>query len=100
MNEEIIDINSIESGRKILDTLQGEMVRITVETDGLFKGTLTYDDFTCLDDIMHKDRFMAPVQFFDGINFMVKRNQKLIRILKIEVYIHKWIIKFSDKKVI
>lgn len=94
MNEEIIDINSIEAGRKILDTLKSQIVRITVETDGLFNGTLTYDDFTCLNDIMHNDRFVAPVQFFDGINFLAKPDQKLLKILKIEVYKHEWITKF------
>lgn len=80
--------------KEILKTLSGEAVRITVETNSLSEGTLTYGKFTSLEDDMNDDVFNGQVMFFDGVNKMGLTNQKLIKILKIEVFNYEWIEKF------
>lgn len=94
---DIIDIHgelTIEQAKPILESLEGEAVRLTVETNTLSKGTLTYSDFTSLEDAMDGDVIKGQVMFFDGVNTMGRTNQKLVRILKIEVFDHEWVEKF------
>ena len=79
---------------EILKNLSGETVRITVETNTLKEATLTYPDFTSLEDDMDGDVIKGQVMFFDGVNTMGRTNQKLIKILKIEVFNQEWIEKF------
>lgn len=76
-------------------TLKGETVRITVETDTLNKGTVTYSDFTSLEDVLNGEIIKGQVMFFDGINNMGRINQRLVKILKIEIYDHEWVEKFT-----
>lgn len=94
---DIIDLHgelTIQQAKQILDSLEGDTVRITVETNTLKEATLTYPEFTSLEDDMNGDVIKGQVMFFDGVNTMGRTNQKLVRILKIEVFNHEWIEKF------
>ncbi len=82
------------NANEILKTLSGEAVRITVETNTLKEATLTYPNFTSLEDGMDADTIKGQVMFFDGVNTMGRDKQQLVRILKVEVFNHEWIEKF------
>ena len=75
---------------EILKNLVGQSVRLTVKTDTLESGTLTYSEFTSLEDDLDGDIIKGQVMFFDGVNTMGRTKQKLIEILKIEVFNHEW----------
>lgn len=83
---------------EILASLKGEAVRLTIETNTLKEATLTYSDFSSLEDIMDGDVIKGQVMFFDGVNTMGRTNQKLVKILKIEVFNNEWIEKFASSK--
>ena len=85
---------------EILASLKGEAVRLTIETNTLDNATLTYSDFTSLEDVMDGDVIKGQVMFFDGVNTMGRTNQKLVKILKIEVFNNEWIEKFVAEPVI
>lgn len=85
---------------EILASLKGEVVRLTIETNTLDSATLTYSDFSSLEDIMDGDVIKGQVMFFDGVNTMGRTNQKLVKILKIEVFNNEWIEKFVAEPVI
>ena len=85
---------------EILASLKGEAVRLTIETNTLDNATLTYSDFSSLEDIMDGDVIKGQVMFFDGVNTMGRTNQKLVKILKIEVFNNEWIEKFVAEPVI
>lgn len=75
---------------EILKNLVGQSVRLTVKTDTLESGTLTYSEFTSLEDDLDGNIIKGQVMFFDGVNTMGRTKQKLIEILKIEVFNHEW----------
>lgn len=83
---------------KVLENLRGEAVRITVKTDELYEGNITYADFTCMSDIMNGDMIKGFVMYSDGVNNMGISGQILVKILKIEVFNFEWIEIFSAKK--
>ena len=80
---------------EVLENLRGEAVRITVETDELYEGNITYEDFTCVSDIMDGDMINGFVMYSDGVNNMGISDQTLVKILKIEVFHFEWIEIFS-----
>ena len=80
---------------EVLENLRGEAVRITVETDELYEGNITYEDFTCVSDIMDGDMINGFVMYSDGVNNMGISGQTLVKILKIEVFHFEWIEIFS-----
>ena len=75
---------------EILKNLVGQSVRLTVKTNTLESGTLTYPEFTSLEDDLDGDIIKGQVMFFDGANTMGRTKQRLIEILKIEVFDHEW----------
>ena len=75
---------------EILKKLAGKTVRLTVKTNTLESAILTYPEFTSLEDDMDGDTIKGQVMFFDGENIMGRTKQKLIEVLKIEVFDHEW----------
>lgn len=83
---------------EILKNLVGATVRITVKTNSIARGTMTYPDFISLESDMVGDTIKGQVMFKEGTGTVGRVNQKLVAILKIEVFDGGWLEKFTTSK--
>lgn len=87
---------NIAKAKEILDQLVGEAVRITMKTNELVNGWITYPIYMGFNSMFFGDIIKGEIMFNSGTGTLGKDNQVLISVKKIEVFDGEWKTCFSS----